>query len=590
MAEQIPNHMFDRFLMSAKRYEEEWRQQNQQCFEYCDGKQWTEEEESNILSRGQQPTVINTILPTVDMVCSVANDRRCDVQVYGREGSDDRKATLLTELLKHVFDAANFEYYHQAGFRTALIGGRSWFECGIYTDERGKDLVKIDLVPWENVYLDPFSRLPDASDARFIIKMKWVDRDVARKLFPDAESLIDSHFTDDYKGQEWEAQTHSTERGTFYYDARSHRVRICECYYTMPETKEIDLLDERTGKKRKKKIHGNVVHYVIFSDDIILKGSATDHSQNVNPLGIDFFPLVPMYCMRDRNGRPRGLVRSLIDIQDQINKLNSKFLWTLMTNRVIAEEGALKDPDEAKEEMQKPDGLILVNNGGLGKIRVDDKYRDLSYMSNHLNFLLATEQRISGVNDSMLGVGGANERSGIMQSTRISQGAAMQTTILENMFFSKKRIALIALRLIGKFYTDYRVIRITLPNGTTETYEFNKPSVSIPVDPSTGAASGGYVSGFGKPEAGLLNDIEDTLYYDVLLKKVAPFDTLRERQLSIFAEVLKSNVIPAPIAAKMMLQLSEMPGKEDIIYELEEFYKGQAQAVPPDAGGTVPIQ
>ena len=579
MSERIPNHMFARFLMSARRFEESWRKENQQNFEYCDGEQWTEAEKEAIESRGQQPTVINTILPTVEMVCSVAHDRRADFQVVGREGSDDEKATLMTALLLHVFDTANFEYYHQTGFRTAVIGGRSWFECNVFTDERGKDLIKVNLVPWENVYLDPFSRLPDASDARFIIKTKWVDRDVAKALFPKAEELIDTSYTDDYHGQEWEAQMFSQDRGdSFYYDTKSHRVRLCECWYTMPEKKRIKILNERTGKEEEKVINTNTVHFVIFSGDIILQGSATDHSANVCPLGIDMYPIVPLYCMRDRNGRPRGLVRSLIDIQDQINKLNSKFLWTLMTNRLIVEEGALKDPDDTRLEMQKPDGLVIVNDGGLNRLRVDDKYRDLSYMSNHLQFLLSTEQRISGVNDSMLGLGGTNERSGIMQSTRISQGAAMQTCILENMHFSKKRIALVILRLIGKFYTDYRVIRITKPNGTTDTLEFNKP---VPVMSAGG--DGEFERGFEKPQMGIFNEIEDTLYYDVTLKEVPPFNSMRERQLSIFAEVLKSNVIPAHIAAKMLLTLADMPGKEDIIFELENFYQQQqaAQAATP---------
>lgn len=579
MPEKVPDHLFDRYLMSAKRYEEEWRQQNEQCFKYCDGEQWTEEEEGNIIDRGQQPTVINTILPTVDMVCAVANERQNDYQVVGREGSDDNKATLLTALLKHVFDTANFDYYHQLGFRTAIIGGRSWFEVKKFTDERGKDLVKVEMVPWENVYLDPFSRMPDASDARFIIKIKWVDRDIVKKLFPEAADLVDSTFNDDYKGQEYEAQNNSTERGnaSFYYDTKSHRVRICECYYTMPEKKRVKILNELTGREETKEIDANVMHYVIFSDDIILQGSATDHAANKDPFGMDMYPLVPMYCMRDRKGRPRGIVKSLIDIQDQINKLNSKFLWTLMTNRIIAEEGAFRDPDQAREDFQKPDGLVLVNEGALAKIRVDDKYRDLSYMSNHLNFLLLTEQRISGVNDSMLGLGGTNERSGIMQSTRISQGAAMQTCILENMYFSKQRIAQIVLRMIGKFYTDYRVIRITQPNGMTDSYEFNKPQVGIGAD--------------GKPQTTIFNKIEDTLYYDVILKRVPPFTSTRALMLSSVVEILKSNVIPAPVAAKMLFQLVDVPNREELVMELENFYQEQQQMAAAAAkAGAVPQQ
>lgn len=571
MTDKAPSHKFDRWMRSAQRFEEKWRRENQQCFEYYDGEQWTEDEKVEIEERGQQPTVINTIRPTIDMVCAQEVERRCDVQVCGREESDDNKAQLMTALLKHVFDTCHFEYYHSIGFKEACIGGRSWLEAGVYTDERGKDMVKVEHVPWENVYLDPYSRKPDASDARFIIKIKWVDRDVLKTLFPSKEAEIDSTFDDDYKGQEYEAQTEASDRGQqFYYDAKTQRVKICECWYTKPEKRMVKMLNEKTGKEEEKQIFAQTVHFVIFSDDIILQGSAEDDNANKNPLGIDLFPLIPICCMRDRNGRPKGIVRDLIDIQDQINKLNSKFLWTVAANRVIVEEGAVRDENILREEMQKPDGLAILNDGGLSKMRVDDKYRDLSYMSNHLNFLLSTEQRISGVNDSMLGLGGTNERSGVMQNTRISQGAAMQTTILENMYFSKQRISLVLLRLIGKFYTDYRVVRITQPNGLTDNFEFNIPEKDEN----------------GNPTGGILNKIEDTLYYDVILKKVPPFNSMRDRMLTIFAEVLKSNVIPAPIAGKMMLLLSDMPNKQDLILELENFYAAQQQpqqvAVAPE--------
>jgi hypothetical protein len=560
MAERVPNHLFDRYLQSALRFEEPWRKANQQCYEYVDGDQWSEEERYTIEERGQQPTVINTILPTVDMVCAVAGQQQADIQVVGREGSDDDKATLLTALLKHVMDNCHFDYQEKAAIRECYIGGRSWFECGIYTDEVGKDLIKIDHIPWENVYCDPFSRKPDASDARFIIKVKWVDRDVLKKLYPDAAEHVDSVFEDAYEGQEYEAQNHSVGRSDFYWDVKSNRVRLCECYYTMPE-KQTVTVDSENGKVEKE-ILKNALHYVVFADEVILDGSATEHSQNKPPLDIDVYPLVPMYCRRDRKGRPVGIVKNLIDLQDQINKLNSKFLWTLMSNRLIMEEGAAQTPAEAREEFQKPDGMVMLLPGGLSKVRIDDKYRDLSYMSNHLNFLLATEQRISGVNDSMLGLGGTNERSGVMQSTRISQGASMQTSILENMFFSRERVSRVVLKLIGAYYTDYRVMTITQPNGTTERYEFNKVQTQL--------------DEFGREQKTIIGEINKTLYYDCILKRVAPFNSIRERQLQIFSEVFKSGVIPAEIAGEIMLLLSDLPNRQDILMRLQNVYQQQA--------------
>lgn len=565
MAERVPDHQFDRWMRSAQKFEEEWRKGNQQNFEYMDGEQWSERERYAIESRGQQATVINTVLPTVDMVCAVASQQQADIQVIGRESSDENMATLLTALLKHVLDNCHYDYQEKTAIRESYVGGRSWFEVGLISDERGKDLIKVDHIPWENVYLDPFSRKPDASDARFIIKNKWLDRDVVKSLFPEAEQMIDSVFEDDYHGQEYEAQINSTGRSEFYWDAKSNRVRVCECYYKRPEKVKIKILNEDTGKEQEKEVIKDVLHYVIFADEVILQGSATDHKLNKPELDIDAYPLIPMYCRRDRKGRPAGIVRNLIDLQDQINKLLSKFTWTLMSNRLIVEDGASNDIERVREEYQRPDGVVQLNEGGLNKIRVDDKYRDLSYMSNHLNFLLMTEQRISGVNDSMLGLGGTNERSGVMQSTRISQGASMQTVMLENMFYARECVARVILKLIGRYYTDYRIMQVTQPNGERVNYEFNRKERNI--DPQT-----------GEVQERILNKIENILYYDVILKRVAPFTNLKERQMQIFAEVLKTGTLPAEIAGKIMLELSDLPDKQDLIMQLQDI-QGQQQQI-----------
>ena len=564
MAERVPDHKFDRWMRSAQKYEEDWRKSNQQNFEYLDGDQWSDGERYAIESRGQQPTVINTVLPTVDMVCAVASQQQADIQVIGRENSDENMATLLTGLLKHVLDNCHYDYQEKIAIRESYIGGRSWFEVGLFTDERGKDLIKVDHIPWENVYLDPFSRKPDASDARFIIKAKWLDRDVVKSLFPEAERMIDTVFDDDYEGQEYEAQMNSAGRSDFYWDPKSNRVRVCECYYKRPEKVKIKILNEDTGKEQSKEIIKDVLHYVIFSDEVILQGSATNHDENMPDLDIDAYPLIPMYCRRDRKGRPAGIVRNLIDLQDQINKLQSKFMWTLMSNRLIVEDGACDDLETVREEYQRPDGVVKLNSGGLNKIRVDDKYRDLSYMSNHLNFLLMTEQRISGVNDSMLGLGGTNERSGVMQSTRISQGASMQTVMLENMFYARECVTRVILKLIGRYYTDYRIMQVTEPNGERVNYEFNRKERNI--DPAT-----------GEVEEKILNKIENILYYDVILKRVAPFTNLKERQMQIFAEVLKTGTLPPEISGKIMLELSDLPNKQDLIMQMQDVQSQQRE-------------
>ena len=57
----------------------------------------------------------------------------------------------------------------------------------------------------------------------------------------------------------------------------------------------------------------------------------------------------------------------------------------------------------------------------------------------------------------------------------------------------------------------------------------------------------------------------------MILKKVAPYDSIRDRQLTIFSEVLKSGVIPQEIAAEILLSLADIPNREEILRRTQEF-------------------
>lgn len=549
-------HRFRRMLDAAERFEEPWRRQNMVNFRYYDGDQWTAEEQQALRLRGQPPVVINLVGAMIDMVRSLEIQSRIDIQVIGREESDDAMATLLTALLKQVFDLAGFDYYISKAFTDALIGGRGWIKVDVKGDERGKDQIRVDYVPWEQVYIDPFSIKPDGSDARYIIRVKWVDRDVAKLLFPDASDIIDGRFADDvYQGQEQEAQLQAADRGFGqYYDHRSQRIKICECWYSRPVKKKAarrpdDLDDDRTYLSQE-------IHHVVFSDDIILQGSASENAENPNTLKVDLYPLVPLVCSSDRLGHPKGMVENMIGLQDEINKLNSKLIHKFGTRQVMAEAGAVQDPEELRQEIQRPDGLAILQDGGLSKVKVDYNTEDMGFITNHMNFALQMLQRETGVNDSTLGLGGMNERSGVIQSARIAQGNTLHTPKLENINFCKQRIAYVVLRLIGAYYNDYRVLRVTRPNGETESFEFNEN----PKDGNT-----------------VFHKIEDTLDYDVILKRVQPYDSIRDRQLTIFSEVLKSGVIPQEVAAEILLTLSDIPNREEILRRTQAFTQQQQQ-------------
>lgn len=530
-------HKFLRWLSAAERFETDWRKDNEDNFDFYAGDQWSDYEKNVLANRGQQPTVLNVVRPLVDTLVALEMEKRTDLQVVGREESDEVLGKLLTELLKQVFDENDFDYFQTEAGKDGLIGGRGWMYAEP-TEKNGFPHIEIGYIPWEEVYIDPHYRKPDGSDAKFIIRKVWMDREDAKLLWPEKAKDIDSTFNDEYRGIEYEAQTENCHDHNQWYDKQSQRVKICYCWY----------------KDAKKKLH-----QVVFAEDIILEGSESD-GDNGNPIGINDYPLIPFTVDRNRKGEPIGVVKSLRTIQEQLNKLNSKFLWDLSANRLMVEEDAFADESkliQAHQEWSKPNGLVITGPGGLQKVKTEDNLRELGYLSGHMNFLSGMAQRTSGVNDSMLGLPGENERSATQQQNRILRGAAMQSRMLENLHFSKKKLAETVLKLMGVHYTERVIVRILGPNGEMDYFTLNETHV----DEETG-------------EKVNLFNISQALSYDIILQKVPPFSTIREREMQIFSEVAKTGILPPQFVGEVLLTLSDLPNKHEL---LEKMKQGIAQ-------------
>jgi len=68
---------------------------------------------------------------------------------------------------------------------------------------------------------------------------------------------------------------------------------------------------------------------------------------------------------------PYGVIRRVRDVQKDLNKRASKRLFMLNTNQVIADEGAVDDWDVMRDEVGRPDGVIIKEPGRELEIRRD---------------------------------------------------------------------------------------------------------------------------------------------------------------------------------------------------------------------------
>lgn len=543
-------------LKDSAMHQKEWRSDCETNLSYYDGDQWTADEKQTLNDRGQQATVINVCRPTIDSLHAIYQQRKTDIQVVGREINDDQPAALYTELLKQVFDETSYDYLESQWFRSGGMTGIGWMHVRI-NDRRipsGDTEPKIDLVqiPFEEIYFDPFFRKMDGSDMRYVIRRVWMDLDQLKTAFPEKAAEINEftqvfneEYEEDLQEQYAQANAGGSQHGQLdSYDRRTQRVAVQECWYY--------------DKDRR-------LRFCMFVHNVFLVGGVDD-SDNEDPHGLGVIPYFPFIANRDRHGLPKGILSFIVGIQDSINKLYSKWQWNMMSRQLLYEDGAIDDVDEVRDQLAKPDGVIRVEGGALNanRVQIPKNIEESAHLTNMMQMQLQMAQRVTGINDALMGIGGVNARSALQESSRQIQGSQMQTAMIENMFAAKRRLAWGILMFMGKYYDKPMVVRVIGLNGDVDKYQINEP----------------YQDERGETH---MYTMQDALRFDVVLKHVPAFTTVRQNTLTTISELAKAGSIPPPIAAKIALELSDVPDKQRLMKETEQFFQQQAQLASQQA-------
>lgn len=447
------DHRFMRMVVESVNFQDQQRRLANSAFDFRDGKQWTDDEVAQMEEMLQCPSVINVTFSLINALSAVELRRRTDYTFVGKEAEDKRMGIIATALLKEVMDNNNVNYFVSKAFAEGATSGIAWFEVHTEFDhDLEEDVVAVTKHKWEEFYYDPFAKRPDKSDARYIARQVWLDKDVAKEMHPGHAQDIDDLFSlvedNEFFGQEWAAKRSSVSR---FIDVKDQRIAIFEMYYK-----------DAIGK----------IGYVSFSHDIFFEGSedGTTDGDNKSPYESNFYPFIPFVALEDKEGRPMGIIEFIKTMQQSINKAHSKHMFNIASNRVLFESDTFKDPLEAKAEFNKPNTFLETNEGALAgkKLMILNNLQESQHLMEMQAFLISQMQRVVGVNDAIQGIGGNNARSFAQESARINQGTNLQSPMLENLYFTKRAIAKTILKVISERYTKRRVVRITNVDGESD--------------------------------------------------------------------------------------------------------------------------
>jgi hypothetical protein len=542
--------------------------------DFYDNLQWDPEDAAILKDRGQSPLVYNEVAPMVDWLIGTERRARVDWKVFPRTEDDVDMADTKTKVLKYVSDINRVPFTRSRAFADSVKVGVGWLDDGV-RDDPTQDIIYSKYEDWRNVLWDSAAYDLDLSDARYVFRWRWVDEDIALMMFPDRKEQIHAACNDsgnrEYDEDDatgfYDANSDPEHSGRLVaagsysrHDVRRSQIKLIECQYRKPTQVKIvadgplkgqfvheqDLAMQSNLQSSGASVIEKVMmrtHFAVFTEASMISMGASIYRHNR-------YSLTPIWCYRRGKDRlPYGAIRRVRDIQQDLNKRASKALFLMNTNQIIADEGAVDDWNNLRDEADRPDGMIVKKAGKSVEIRRDSEMA--SGQINMMTLAQSTIQRASGISNENLGRQ-TNATSGLAIQARQLQGSVVTTEPFDNLRLAVQVQGEKQLSLTEQFYTDEKVVRLTGARGAVEWVKINTPELQP--DGSTR----------------YLNDITATAA-DFVVAEQDYNGTMRQvmfEQLNQMAGRLAPEI--ALRLLRMAMEFSDLPNKDEIADQIRQ--------------------
>lgn len=462
--------------------------------DFYDNIQWREDDAKELRDRGQMPLVYNVIAGAVNWVLGTEKRGRTDYKILPRRKDSAKPAERKTQLMKYLSDVNMSQFHRSSAFEDCVKVGVGWMESSVQNEDDGEPVV-MRYESWRNMLWDSACSSKDLSDCRYVIRSKWLDLDIAEAIFPERIGTLRASASGNayYSGldqlgdeamdsQEDSLNGYSSQMAVVNGQKRL-RLRVMEIWYRKPK-KVMRMVGGDFGGEVYDEENPAAGHV-----ESIQKGDAVPALRTMmrmhvallcdvgmlyldeSPYRHNDFPFTPIWCYRrSRDGLPYGMIRGMRDIQEDINKRASKALYILSTNKVIMDEGAVEDLDEFRDEVSRPDAILVKKKGYDMTINAERELAPahLDLMSRSISMI----QSLSGVTDENMGRQ-TNATSGLAIGRRQEQGAMATAGIFDNLRFAVQLHGQKELSLIEQYFSERKQFRITNMRGTPEYIEVN---------------------------------------------------------------------------------------------------------------------
>lgn len=558
----------------------EWRVHADKEMDFKDGNQLDSQILQIMAEIGMPPAVEPLIGLTIESIMGAEAKKRTDWRVipdHDKQGQD--VADALNQKLNHAERHSRADRSCSESYESQVSVGIGWVEVAKESDPF-KYPYKCNSVHRNEIYWDWLSRCPMLSDARYLIRTKWIDKDIGALMFPEHKDVIANSINgwDNFDAYAIDGG-HSTglqvaadrERGWSieeqeWRNIEDRRIRLFEVWYRrwenvlvlkMPDGRVVEL-DQANEIHMLAVVNGIQPETAVVSK-VRRAWFAGPHklSDEETPYSHNFFPYVPFWGHReDRTKVPFGRIRAMMYMQENINASMAKIRWGLGAVRTTRTQGAyIGEDSQLRLEVARRDADIILDAeemakpGAMFEVERDFQLNEQQYKM--LNDARAAIQKLGGVNDSYQD-GSGNAQSGIQFNSEVEQSQQMLADIDDNFKESRSQVGELLLSMIAQDLIGVQE-DVVIDGGALKddkTVSLNSPVIEEGIEYLT-------------------NDVSKILL-KVTLDDVPSTSSFRAQQLSALSEAYKASPKDYQrIMFPYMMALTDTPNKDDIIEALK---------------------
>ena len=577
---------YQEILWEVENQPREWRRIADKEMDYADGNQLDTELIRAQKALGIPPAMENLISAALEGIRGYEESTLTDWRVTpnGQPGGQDVADAInfkLNEAERHskADQACGKAFYPQIGV------GLGWVEVSRNSDKFGYPY-RCGNVHRNEIFWDWTSTEDDMSDARWLLRQRWLHPSRLAQVFPAHRELIERFgrsgikWWNEYGDMEgvgastgltraWNVAREWTTMEDRWFNPTNREVCVGELWYrrwvtlpvlTAPDGRVVEYDEanpahvQAVAKRLVQVEHAPVakIRRSYWLGPHVLFDGPTPYAHR-------HIPYVPFWGFREDSSRvPFGYVRNMLFQQDTINSGTARLRWGMSAIRTERTKGAVAMTDDVfRRTVGRLDADIVLDPAHMAMpgARFEVK-RDFQMNAQQLEMLENSRRAIERVNPAAAGAfsgrrGTAN--SGVQEQTQVEQANQSLAHMMGNFKRGRSQVGELLMSMIVQDLGFQQLVVVIEGDAVREdrTVVLNKPEE----DPASGIP---YLS----------NDLQRTRLM-VGLEDVPSTSTYRGQQLNAMSEAIKA--LPSQYQAAAMpflASLMDVPFKRELVEAL----------------------